>query len=158
MKQKLLLTLAGLSIVLGLVQLQARASKTNVGSPLPPLKVNFVGKDPAVTGKPLIVEFWATWCPPCRESIPHLNQLYKKFHDKGLQAVGITDEDAATVRAFTKDVPIDYPVGFDRAGKYSAQFGITGIPHALLVDKGGKIIWEGHPMQLQESQLEALLK
>jgi thiol-disulfide isomerase/thioredoxin len=158
MKTKLLLSLVALAAFIGLVQVQARATKNNVGSQLPPLKVRFVGKDPALTGKPLIVEFWATWCPPCRTSIPHLNELYKKYQPKGLEAVGITKEDSATVRAFTKDVPIDYHVGLDTSGKVSSSFGVSGIPHALLVNKTGKIVWEGHPMQLQESQLEELLK
>src|SRR4051812_3558427 len=128
MKAKLLLTLVILAGIAGLTQLHSRASKSNVGSPLPALKVNFLGKDPALAGKPLIVEFWATWCPPCRESIPHLNELYKKYQPKGLEAVGITNEDVATVKAFTKDVPIDYHVGLDSSGKYSSNFGITGIP------------------------------
>ncbi len=158
MKSKLLLILAAVAAITGLVQVQARATKSNVDSQLPEMKLNFIGKDPVLTGKPLVVEFWATWCPPCRTSIPHLNELYKKFQPKGLEAVGITKEDAATVRAFTKDVPIDYHVGIDKSGKLSASFGVTGIPHALLVDKSGKIIWEGHPMSLQESQLEELLK
>lgn len=158
MKAKLTLSVVVLAALASFFPTQARTSKNNVGTPLPPLKVNFVGKDPNLAGKPLIVEFWATWCGPCRQSIPHLNELYNKYKPKGLEAVGITDEDSATVRAFTKDVPIDYIVGLDRGGKFSKNFGIEGIPHALLVDKAGKIIWEGHPMQLQESQLDELVK
>ncbi len=158
MKTKLLLTFVTLATIVGFIPSQARTSKNNVGTQLPPLKVNFVGKDPDLSGKPLIVEFWATWCGPCRESIPHLNELYKKYQPKGLEAVGVTDEDSPTVGAFTKDVPINYYVGLDRSGRFSKNFGIEGIPHALLVDRTGKIIWEGHPMQLQESQLDELVK
>jgi thiol-disulfide isomerase/thioredoxin len=158
MKTRTFLVFAALAAITGLVQLQARASKDNVGKQLPEMKLSYTGKDPVLAGKPLIVEFWATWCPPCRTSIPHLNELYKKFQPKGLEAVGVTKEDTATVKSFTKDVPIDYHVGLDRSGKFSANFGVTGIPHALLVDKSGKIVWEGHPMQIQESQLESLVK
>lgn len=156
MKTKLLLTAAALAAIVGLVQ--ASADKNNVGTQLPDLALTYLGTAPVLKGKPLIVEFWATWCPPCRTSIPHLNELYKKFHSKGLEAVGITREEEAVVKAFQKDLPMDYPVGIDKSGKLSGSFGVKGIPHAMLVDKSGKIVWEGHPMQLKESQLKDLVK
>jgi thiol-disulfide isomerase/thioredoxin len=158
MKTKLLIPVAALAAVAGLALLHARATKDNVGTQLPELKLTYLGKTPDIVGKPLIVEFWATWCPPCRSSIPHLNELYTKFHPKGLEAVGITKEGAKVVKTFQESVPMDYPVGLDESGTFSQSFGITGIPHAMLVDKTGKIVWEGHPMQLQETQIEELLK
>ena len=156
MKTKLLLTLAAIAAIAGIAQ--ATASKNNVGTQLPEMTLSYLGTAPVLKGKPLIVEFWATWCPPCRTNIPHLNELYKKFHAKGLEAVGITKEEEAVVKAFQKDLPMDYPVGIDKSGTISSSFGVRGIPHAMLVDKSGKIVWEGHPMKLQESQLEALVK
>src|SRR6478752_3500294 len=59
-----------------------------------PLELQPISGSPVQAGKPTIVEFWATWCPPCRQTIPHLNQIYTDYHGKGLQIVGITDEDA----------------------------------------------------------------
>jgi cytochrome c biogenesis protein CcmG/thiol:disulfide interchange protein DsbE len=156
MKTKLLLTVAALAAAVGLTH--ASATKNNVGTQLPELNLTYLGTAPELKGKPLIVEFWATWCPPCRTSIPHLNELYKKFHKKGLEAVGVTKEDEAVVKAFQKDLPMDYPVGLDKTGKLSTSFGVRGIPHAMLVDKSGKIVWEGHPMTLTEKQLEDLVK
>lgn len=138
--------------------LQARATKNNVGRQLPELTVQFTGAAPDRTGKALLVEFWATACSSCRESVPHLNALYGKFRAQGFDVVCITEDDEASVKAFVKDVPIDCPVGHDRRGRYAASLGVVAFPHALLVDKGGKIVWEGHPMQIEESQLEALLK
>jgi thiol-disulfide isomerase/thioredoxin len=129
-----------------------------VGQPLPKLSVQWLDKKPETEGKPMIVEFWATWCPPCRASIPHLNEIYAKYKDKGLQIIGITDEDRAKIKKFEKEVPIEYAVGLDANGKYAKPFGIQGIPHAVLVDKTGKVVWEGHPMSLKESQIEELLK
>lgn len=129
-----------------------------VGQPLPKLNVQWLDQKPATEGKPMIVEFWATWCPPCRDSIPHLNEIYAKYKGQGLQIVGITDEDRAKIKKFEKEVPIEYAVGLDANGKYAKPFGIQGIPHAVLVDKTGKIVWEGHPMSLKESQIEELLK
>ena len=136
----------------------ARTEKSMVGQSLPKLSVQWLDKKPETEGKPMIVEFWATWCPPCRSSIPHLNEIYAKYKDKGLQIVGITDEDRAKIKKFEKEVPIEYAVGLDANGKYAKPFGIQGIPHAVLVDKTGKVVWEGHPMSLKESQIEELLK
>ena len=138
--------------------LMARTEKSMVGQPLPKLSVQWLEKKPDTEGKPMIVEFWATWCPPCRESIPHLNEIYAKYKDKGLQVVGITDEARAKIIKFKKEVPIEYSVGLDVCGKYSKPFGIQGIPHAVLVDKSGKVVWEGHPMSLKDSQIEEILK
>ncbi len=136
----------------------ARTEKSMVGQALPKLSVQWLEKKPETEGKPMIVEFWATWCPPCRSSIPHLNEIYTKYKDQGLQIVGITDEDRAKIKKFEKEVPIEYAVALDANGKYAKPFGIQGIPHAVLVDKTGKIVWEGHPMSLKESQIEELLK
>ncbi|NDI17883.1 MAG: TlpA family protein disulfide reductase [Verrucomicrobia bacterium] len=136
----------------------ARTEKSMVGQALPKLSVQWLDKKPETEGKPMIVEFWATWCPPCRSSIPHLNEIYAKYKDKGLQIVGITDEDRAKIKKFEKEVPIEYAVALDANGKYAKPFGIQGIPHAVLVDKTGKVVWEGHPMSLKESQIEELLK
>jgi len=128
-----------------------------VGKPLPALTgLDFFKQKPDLKGKPVLVEFWATWCPPCRQTIPHLNKIYEKLHPKGFEVVGITDEPNQTIRSFVKSVPIDYPVASDRRN-LGAEFGITSIPHAFLVDKSGKIVWQGHPMTLEEKQIEDLL-
>lgn len=131
---------------------------SNVGQPLPALKLTYVKNEVQPAGKPLLLEFWATWCPPCRKSIPHLNELYAKYKDRGLVAIGVTDEDRPVVESFLQKMPMNYAVAIDAEGKLAAGFGISAIPHALLVDKTGKIVWEGHPMSLKEKDIEALLK
>lgn len=136
----------------------ATAGKNNVGTVITDLKVRYSGKSPDLKGKAYVLEFWATWCPPCRTSIPHLNEVYKKHKDKGLEIIGVTKEDRQTVRNFEKNIPIEYTVAHDTYGKLNDEFQIKGIPHAMIVDKSGKIVWEGHPMSLPESQLEAVLK
>lgn len=136
----------------------ATAGKNNVGTVITDLKVRYSGKSPDLKGKAYVLEFWATWCPPCRTSIPHLNEVHKKHKDKGLEIIGVTKEDRQTVRNFEKNIPIEYTVAHDTYGKLNDEFQIKGIPHAMIVDKSGKIVWEGHPMSLPESQLEAVLK
>ncbi len=158
MKRFTILLIAMLAALFAVQQATARVSKSNVGTVISALKLQFSGKDPEINGKPYVLEFWATWCPPCRTSIPHLNELNKKYQARGLTFIGATSEDRQTVRNFVKDVPIDYTVAFDNDGKLNKSFGIEGIPHAMIVNKEGKIVWEGHPMSMPESELEAVLK
>jgi thiol-disulfide isomerase/thioredoxin len=137
--------------------LHAQLAVPKPGDPLPTLSLSFLGKQPELSGKPLVVEFWATWCPPCRKSIPHLNQIYAKYKSQGLEIVGITDENEATVTKFQKQVPMDYNVAINTPQSVYQQFGVEGIPTAFLVNKGGKIVWTGHPMELTEAEIQGAL-
>jgi len=128
------------------------------GEKLPKLDVEYLGTAPVTDSKPMIVEFWATWCPPCRASIPHLNDIFAKYKDKGLVIIGITKEEKSVVKGFLKKTPMNYFPALDAKGKYSAQFKIKGIPHAVVVDKSGTVVWEGHPMQLNDKIIESILK
>jgi len=137
--------------------LHAQLVVPKAGDPLPTLALNYLGKQPELSGRPVLVEFWATWCPPCRKSIPHLNQIYEKFKSQGLEIVGITDEDEATVKKFQQQVPMEYNVAINTPQSVYQQFGIEGIPTAFLVNKGGKIVWTGHPMELTDVQIQGVL-
>jgi thiol-disulfide isomerase/thioredoxin len=158
MKHSLFLTLLTTTLFVSLFSAHGRSSKSNIGTIIEDLNVRFSGKPPELKGKPYVLEFWATWCPPCRQSIPHLNEIYKKFKARGLEVIGVTDEDKQTVRNFEKTLPIDYTVAFDTYKKLNKDFGIEGIPHAMIVDTAGKIVWEGHPMGLNDTEIEAVLK
>jgi cytochrome c biogenesis protein CcmG, thiol:disulfide interchange protein DsbE len=148
---------AGLLIGLPLAPSRAQLVPVKLGESLPTLSLNYLGKQPELAGRPLLVEFWATWCPPCRKSIPHLNEIYAKYKTQGLEIVGITDEDEATVKKFQKQIPMDYSVAINTPGSIYKQFGIQAIPTAFLVDKEGKIVWTGHPMDLTEAEIQAVL-
>ena len=111
------------------------------------------GEPAAITlGKVYVVEFWATWCPPCRQSIPHLTELQKKYADQGVVFIGVSNEKVPTVKPFVADMAgkMDYHVAVDEAGAvvggYMVAFGQNGIPTAFVVDAKGKVVWFGHPM------------
>ena len=92
-------------------------------------------------GKVVLIDFWATWCPPCRKEIPHFNQLYAEYRQQGLIVIGLAlDDKAAEIENFMRQVPIDYPVAL-AAPELQQQFGgIEVYPTAFLVDREGRII------------------
>ena len=93
----------------------------------------------------VLVDFWATWCPPCRAAIPELNKLSKRFSDR-LLVVGLSDEAPATVRAMKSPV-IDYALAVDTEGRMKKAVGVEFIPHVLLVDPQGIVRWQGFPFE-----------
>lgn len=103
----------------------------------------------------VIVEFWATWCPPCVASIPHLQKLHETYAEKGVTVIALTNEDPSDDLAqFIKDHGMTYIVG---AGSTTARaYGVRGIPAAFIVHEG-EIVWQGHPMSgMDEALKEAL--
>lgn len=94
-------------------------------------------------GKVVVVEFWAIWCGPRIEGIPHLTNLHDEYGGKELVILGITDQSKSGIEKFMKKTPIKYGIGAD--GELSAEYGAVGNPHAFVVGRDGKLAWEGHP-------------
>jgi len=91
-----------------------------------------------------VVEFWATWCPPCRQSIPHLNKLHEEWKKKGVVIVSLTREALHEVKDFARAMKMQYIIG---TGSSSAdRYDVQGIPFAVVVNPAGRIVWTGHPM------------
>jgi len=114
-----------------------------VGKAAPEITATYWLNSPALTlqglrSKIVVVEFWATWCGPCRRSIPHLIELYKKYNPQGVAFIGLTDEPREKVEPFVKELEMIYPVG---GGSPSLDaYGVTGIPTAFIVDTAGKVV------------------
>lgn len=100
--------------------------------------------EPKTDGKFVLIEFWATWCPPCRKSITLLNDLHKKF-GKDLVVIGISHESEADVRAL-KAPKIEYLSAIDTKARTKKELGVFGIPHVILIEPGGGVVWEGFPL------------
>jgi len=152
---------------ISIAALQA-AQAAKIGDPAAPLKIaEWVKGEPVDLKnreKIYVVEFWATWCGPCRVSIPHLTELQKKFADKNVVFVGISDEKPAVVKPFVEKMgdKMNYIVACDNERQtysgYMDAYGRNGIPSAFIVDREGKVAWAGHPMAGLEGKLKELTK
>jgi peroxiredoxin len=106
-----------------------------------------------------VVEFWATWCPPCKRSIPQLKKLFEQYKDKNVVIVGVTSEAQETVRPFIEKMGMKYLVAVDTNHTFSETYmeGIPGIPHAFIIDTNGMVVWSGHPSDGLEDSLSEVL-
>jgi len=147
-----------------------------VGDDAPPIKVHTWVKGKEVKsfqkGKVYVVEFWATWCPPCRESIPHLTEFAKKHSDVTIIGVAASerketsgsDQRLTKLKQFVKQEGdnIGYTIAFDNDRKMGTPWmrasGSSSIPTAFVVDGESKISWIGHPSEIEQPVMEALAK
>lgn len=98
---------------------------------------------PDTKGKFVLIDFWATWCGPCRKVIPEMNEWHKKYNDK-LVIIGVSDEKAEIVKK-AKEIKIDYFSAIDTKARLKKQLEVQGIPHCILLDPDGIVRWEGFP-------------
>jgi cytochrome c biogenesis protein CcmG, thiol:disulfide interchange protein DsbE len=105
-------------------------------------------------GKTVYVDFWASWCGPCKQSFPWMNEMQKRYGDKGLRIVGINlDQKADDAKTFLKDNPAQFDVAFDTAGKAPKVYGIKGMPTSVLIGADGKVLMV-HQGFKEENQAE----
>ncbi len=107
-------------------------------------------------GKVVLVNFWATWCPPCRKEMPDLQALYDKYKDQGLVVLSISDEEAAKVNPFIAERKITYPVLLDPGRKMNTAFVVEGIPKSFVYDREGKLVAQSIDMRTR-SQFQQML-
>jgi thiol-disulfide isomerase/thioredoxin len=89
----------------------------------------------------VIVDFWASWCKPCRESIPWLNEMRARYAASGLVVIGVNvDAERADAEKFLHEVPIDFEVVFDQQGEIAKRFDLQGMPTSLVFDRAGNLV------------------
>jgi len=147
-----LLAVVGLVIVLAL-QLRARNASRPTSGPAPDFVMPFyagydggLGKQQVrladLRGQVVFINFWASWCVPCRDEQPVLEKVWRQYRDKGLVFLGVdyVDTEPAALQ-YLKDFGVTYPNGPDLGTKISPKYHITGVPESFLVDRKGNIVW-----------------
>jgi len=104
----------------------------------------WISNKPKTKGKFILIDFWATWCGPCRMTIPQLNDVQQKFSGK-LVVIGISDEPFQTIKNLSEP-QIKYSSARDSHRTMYNQLGVSAIPHCLLISPKGTVIWEGAPL------------
>jgi thiol-disulfide isomerase/thioredoxin len=107
-------------------------------------------------GKVVLVNFWATWCPPCRKEMPDLDALYKRFKDQGLVILAIDDEEVGKIKPYLAEHPVTYPILLDPGRKTNVSFHVDGIPKSFVYDREGKLVAQSIDMRTQKQFLEML--
>jgi peroxiredoxin len=107
-------------------------------------------------GKVVLVNFWATWCPPCRKEMPDLEALYNRFKGQGLVILAISDEEASKVQPFIAQRNFTYPILLDPGRKVNGLFRVEGIPKTFVYDRDGKLVAQSIDMRTQRQFLQML--
>ncbi len=166
MRPKWLLVAAALAaLVAGIIVSIRLNAPQNPPPTLPTLQIpDLQGKPHRLTewrGKVLVVNFWATWCAPCRQEIPDLNKWQNEFGGKDLQIVGIAVDKPDSVTEFIRDVPMDYPILIaEKTGLTLATLmgNILGVlPYTAIFDRSGKLVY-GHPGILDAGTFDKRVK
>src|ERR1035437_215339 len=108
-------------------------------------------------GRIVLLNFWATWCPPCRKEMPDMEKLYRGYEKKGLIVLAVSDEERITVEQFLAKNPYSFPVALDPGRKVNAAFSVEGIPKSFIFDREGRLAAQAIDMRT-ESQFLQLLK
>jgi peroxiredoxin len=107
-------------------------------------------------GQVVLLNFWATWCPPCRSEMPDLDFIYKRFKNDGLIVLAVTDEEAGKVKPFIDQYGFSYPIALDPDKSAHKQFSIEGLPRSFVYDRDGKLVAQAIDMRTKKQFLEML--
>ncbi len=160
MKNTLLL-LTSLFVINAFSQDKKLWAKSVINQKAPKLQVEkWLTDKPDTKGKFVLIDFWATWCGPCRRAIPELNKFKKEF-EKDLIVIGISDETQEKVQSLTNP-KIEYYSAIDTERRMYNSIEVQGIPHCILIDPDGIVRWEGYPIltgyELTSKVIEDIIK
>ncbi|MGH7678760.1 MAG: TlpA family protein disulfide reductase [Gemmatimonadaceae bacterium] len=141
-------------------------ARVDIGLPAPAYQtVSLSGDSVSLAdqrGKVVLLNVWATWCHPCRDEIPELRELHKKYEVRGLELVGVSVDAEGNdegIKAFMKEFEMAYPVWRDPGERVSTQFLVFGVPATFLIDKQGVLRWrKTGPIQPNDSTLAAAIE
>ena len=143
---------------------QVGSATNRQGEEAPEFSVaQWVSKRPDMKNKTVVIDFWATWCGPCRAAIPHMNELQQTFSED-LVCVGVSNESAdafkqgMSSRQLNKPNTFAYSLALDPSARMQRHFGVRGIPHCVVISPDGKVRWQGHPSGLDSGKLGAIVK
>jgi cytochrome c biogenesis protein CcmG, thiol:disulfide interchange protein DsbE len=132
------------------------------GRSAPPFVVDrWISAEPDARGKIAIIDFWATWCGPCIQAIPHMNELADQFRGK-VECVGISDEsksafEAGIEKKNLKDSSFRYALALDPKGRMKSAFNVRGIPFVAVMSTDWVVRWQGHPSSLTSSIIASII-
>lgn len=105
----------------------------------------------ALKGKVVYLDFWASWCVPCRESFPWLNDLQRSLKDEGLVVIGVNvDRLRSDAEHFLADYPAEFRLAYDPDGALAERYKLTGMPSSILIDRNGKTVFVHEGFRLKE--------
>jgi peroxiredoxin len=117
-----------------------------------------------LSGQVVMVNFWATWCGPCREEMPHLEALHQRYSNLGFTLLGVNvEEDSSGADAFLTETPVSFPILFDPENQVSELYNVIAMPSTVLIDKSGNMRYIHHGYKPgyehdYQSQIRALIR
>ena len=159
--RKIILLITLLSISNFYAQEKKLWAKSFINKKAPEIVVEkWLTDEPETNGKFVLIDFWATWCGPCKKAIPELNEFHHKFKDK-LVVIGISDEPMGKVKKM-KNPKMEYYSAIDTKERLERIYEVQGIPHCVIINPNGIVVWEGWPQQkgfeLTEEIIDNLIK
>jgi len=136
---------SGITVLLLAAAASLPVQALEVGDQVPELELPGNGqtvKLPKQPGKVIYLDFWASWCGPCRQSFPWMNAMQDKYKKQDFEVIGVNlDGQAADAEKFLAKVPAKFTIAYDAKGNSARQYGVKGMPTSLLIGKDGKVIY-----------------
>ncbi len=131
--------------------------------PLPLLENGAAGRTSGINdhkGKIIYLDFWASWCGPCRQSFPFLQNLRDQYHDQGFEIVAVNvDVELKDALSFLQNYPVDYPILLDPEGIMATTYGVQGLPTSFIIDRDGNVVYAHLGFKEKDKQwITALIK